>query len=72
MSKITYLPAALEKKEKELDEYKLVLMYRESELRIREIILEKRDRKILFNFIIAFSLGFLISASLFLFYIANS
>ena len=72
MSKITYLPAALERKEKELDEYKLVLMYRERELRIREIILEKRDRKTLFNFIIAFSLGFLISALLFLFYIANS
>jgi hypothetical protein len=72
LSKITYLPAALERKEKELDEYKLVLMYRERELRIREIILEKRDRKTLFNFIIAFSLGFLISALLFLFYIANS
>ena len=72
MSKITYLPAALEKKEKELDEYKLILMYRERELKIREIILEKRDKKTLFNFIIAFSLGFLISALLFLFYIANS
>jgi len=72
LSKITYLPAALEKKEKELDEYKLILMYRERELKIREIILEKRDKKTLFNFIIAFSLGFLISALLFLFYIANS
>ena len=72
MSKITYLPAALERKEKELDEYKLVLMYREREVKIREIILEKRDRKTLFSFIIAFSLGFLISSLLFLFYIANS
>ena len=72
MNKITYLPAALEKKEKELDEYKLILMYREREIQINEIILEKKSQNMLFHASMIFCLGFLISAMCFMLYIVNS
>ena len=72
MSKITYLPAALEKKEKELDEYKLILMYREREIKIKEIILERKSQNMLFHFIMIFCLGASIASMCFIFYMTNS